>query len=1326
MKPMMYFVLGFFLLVGSLWRSAAADRFVSLDGGHVPPFTSWSDAATNIQAAIDAASGGDIVWVTNGIYATGGKVMAGDLTNRVALDKALTVQSMNGPFVTKIQGNGAFNGTTSVRCAWLTNGATLIGFTLTGGGTRQSGDSVTLRSGGGAWCVSSTATLANCVIITNACFTSGSGAYQGTLRNCLIRGNLLGGAFMANLVNCTVTSNASWGVFGGRLTNSIVAYNSSDVGGATATYSCTLSFLTGAGNIVGSPRLLPDGIHLANDSPCRAAGTNVASGADIDGEGWSSPPDMGCDQWQSAPLIVGPLKVQLINNPAGFNISVTVAGQEPLDCRWFRDGMLLENDGHYQNVQTTNLVAKGLYAFDPGNYQVVVSNAFGMATGAVQIVAHYVDAAGASPISPYATWATAATNIQDAIDVALPGEFVVVSNGIYANGGRVMAGDLTNRIALNKAIPVLSVNGPGVTIIQGAWDPNTTNGPLAVRCAWLTNGAILSGFTLQGGATRDSGDTFILQSGGGVWSPSANATVINCLVISNCARQYGGGAYSGTFDNCHIANNATLPLNAGAGGGVAYSTVNNCLIIGNAAGTGGGAHNAYLYNCAVIQNSAASGGGCYETWLVNCTVVRNSSSFGIGSGLYSTKPAVNCIIWNNRNGGNSANYNSGAKLTNCCTYPIPTFFGANNISTDPQLLADEIHLSSASPCRGAGSSLSATGTDIDGQAWTNPPAIGCDEWYPEPLAVVQPIPRPAPGNGQVNLVATFAGQEPMQFFWSKNGAPLTDDDHYTNSQTTSLLIHNFDLSDAGAYQVVASNAMGVATSQVAQVTVRCADPASATPAAPYTNWASAAMTLQEAVDAALPNDVVLATNGIYTSGGRAEAGDLTNRVVINKPLLVLSMNGPNQTAIQGEWDPVLTNGPAAARCAWLADGAALSGFTLRDGATTTNKGTFVNGYGLYDSYGGGALCSSTNATLHNSIVSMCRSESSGGGVFSGFLMDCTVSSNACTATTGFGGGGTVSSLLVNCIVTKNSATKRAGGVNGGVLYNSAITENTSGTGPGGVYGARLFNSTVTGNSAALQGGGIASCVTSNCIVYFNTAPIDANIGYSFSYFTCSTPLPGGVGNISSDPQLTDGWHLSVNSPCRGMGATSAATGTDLDGDLWASPPSIGCDEVDEAAMVGPLSVNLSAAYPEVAAYGSLPLFGKINGRASSVTWSFGDGVIETNLSTITFYTWTNPGDYLVTFTAYNSDNIAGVSDSITVHVVPLEPPQMLATGLIGTNFSLTFPGQAGVTYVLEMATNLVTPINWQNLQTLISTGGVIQVTDSKATNAMRFYRTRTQ
>ena len=1293
MKNRVYSVLVLLGLAIGL-RARAAVLYVDLNSPNpTPPYADWSTAATNIQDAIDAAVDGDQILVTNGWYQSGGKVMSGDLTNRVALYKAVTVQSANGPWATTIAGAGAVNGPAAVRCAWLTNGASLVGFRLMYGATRTTGDP-TLLYGGGVWCASSNASVANCLIVSNTAYYGGGGVYLGTIYNSLLSSNALASstgcaAYNANLNNCTIVSNSSYpyscAVSGGRLTNCIVYYNAggNSLGVSVASHCCTTPAPgVGSGNFTTPPQLFPDGVHLSDASPCIGAGPNLTTGADIFGQTWANPPSVGCAEWGPQPLIASP-QVLLTSDPVGFTIgTAAIDAQPPLSCWWLKDGSPMQDDGHYSGTQSTNLVATGIRFSDAGGYQLVVSNAFGMVTSAVaQLVIHCVDAGSASPAAPYSTWATAATNIQDAISASATGEVVLVTNGLYATGGKSMDGVLTNRVTVDKAIVVQSVNGPGATVIQGAWNPGSTNGPGAVRCAWLTTNAVLSGFTLQRGATQSSS-----PQGGGVLGLSLphlsipGATVFNCLITGNSASSQGGGAYMVKLNNCLVGTNVCF----GDGGGAYGCYLSNCVVRWNYAGGNGGGTagaSASLRNCALTANACyKNGGAAYYGTLVNCTLTANNANLILtlnGAAAYDAT-LTNCIAWGNIQPGDYTNNYYTCTLAYCCTAPLAS--GVGNISLDPQLLADGVHLSPSSPCRGAGNGVVVAGTDIDGQPWTNPPAIGCDEWQPPPVIAAPPEFAFNPPEKSFTCSVAVAGQPPFLCSWTKDGMPVQDDAHYSNSVTVNLLVNNFRIEDAGAYQVVVSNAFGIATNSPSRFAIHAVSRAGQNPLPPYASWATAATNIQDAIDIAAPGDLILVTNGVYATGGKSMTGDLLSRVALDRPVTATSINGAGVTVLQGALDPLSTNGPAAVRCAWLTNGAVLSGFTLWNGATRAN-GLSV------DLQGGGAwsLGSLLNCVISNNYAIY------GGGVYGGFV-------NAY-----------YSGTLNNCLVVDNAAV-RGGGVAYSIVNNCTIRFNY-GVGAG-AYSCYLNNSIIEDNYYDPVGLSLWNV--------YQTAP-----GHCF--YCCSDPLLSGAGNIDANPQFLDNFHIASTSPCRGTGSAAYASGLDIDSEPWANPPSIGCDEVIPAALVGPLSVSLFVQQTNLLVSHPDALIGTITGHAGYVHWSFGDGPTITNLGAATVYQWAAPGDYPVSFTAYNNDNPSGVGTSVLVHVVQPNPPQLATPLLSNGSFVFQFTGQTDANYAVQYTTNLLPPVSWQTLQSFpYSHGQVYQIQDPLQTNGWRFYRVLAQ
>jgi PKD repeat protein len=1174
----------------------------------VAPYTSWATAATRIQVAIDAAiEPGAQVLVTNGFY------------NPIYIPRAVTVRSVNGPDSTMIFGgryNRFFGGGSS--CAYLAHGASLSGFTLTGGFA---------ESGAGVFCESRTAVVSNCVVsgnqagggsdfelvyyrgygggayggtlnnctlsdnsvtgydtgnlfdpgaaygggaydcTLNNCVLSGNsavpdsysrcdywctgggipycchysvwytrawggGAYQCTLNNCALSGNSAsagGGAFYSTLNNCTLTDNDSGaysstlnnctltgngngassstlsnctltgngsGASASTLKNCIAYFNSGANYDASSTlnYCCTTPLPTnGVGNISADPQLASFS-HLSARSPCRGAGDAAsATGADIDGEAWLNPPSIGCDEYHVG-MVPGPLSVgmtaSLTTVTLGYAVRFTglIEGRTTGSVWDFGDGITATNQPYTSHAWTAlgdhTVVLRAYNESWPDGIS---------ATTTVHVVAgiHYVASNNANPVAPYTSWATAAINIQDAVDAAIePGAQVLVTNGTYAAGSRASYG--TNRVVVDKALRVRSVNGPVFTTIDGGQ---------SVRCVYMAAGSSLSGFTLANGAALDNSGY-----GGGAFG----GALTNCTLNANSARFGGGGAYNCTLINCALTGNATM-------------------------NDGGGAHSCALKNCTLTGNSASGGGGAYNSTLNNCISYFNIST-------------------------NGANYDFYCTVNYSCTTPLPTN-GVGNIASDPHL-ASASHLSLLSPCLGQGNYAAASGVDIDGEPWANPPSMGCDELHPGATTGPLRVDLTASfTNFAVDYAVAFAsrieGPTDLTMWTFGDGGVEINQPYVAHSWSTTgdYVVSLWAFNDSYPGGISATTTVHVVAG-VHYVALN-----NAGPEWPYLSWATAATNIQDAVDAALePGAQVRVTNGTYATGGRT--------VVIAKPLAVRSVNGAQFTAINGE---------QANRCVSLTNGATLIGFTLTNGA---------------------------------------------GGAFGGTLNNCTLTGNSASS-----GGGAHSSILNNCTLTDNSASRG-----------------------GGAYSSILNNCTVTGNSAT-DGGGAYQCTLNNSIAYFNTATNGPNYYYSSLSYCCTTPQPAeGVGNIASEPRLASFSHLSAGSPCRGAGKAGYATGTDIDGEAWLYPPSIGCDEYRAGEATGPLNVGITASYLNVTMGYTVQLTAGIEGRTTASGWDFGDGITDTN-QPFTSHAWTALGDYAVVLRAFNESQPGGISATVTVHVV---------------------------------------------------------------------------
>jgi len=298
--------------------------------------------------------------------------------------------------------------------------------------------------------------------------------------------------------------------------------------------------------------------------------------------------------------------------------------------------------------------------------------------------------------------------IQAAIDVAQPGDTVIVADGVYSGLGN------RNLRFEGKAITLRSANGPEFTTINVQGTPTEPHRGFLFNSS-ETRETVLEGFTITGGATLPGAvaDQF---NGGAVRIQAASPTIRNCHFVGNQAGCWGAAVYVG--DATELGSGVSNPL------------IENCLFLNNAADDEGGGFFSWgfglgssttIRNSVFMGNSAGTSGGGICTFggtnlvLENVTITNNVAPTSANALLGETT-VTHSILWTD-----GADAGMTVWGQNSFTYSMVKggMTGVGNVDVDPLFAVDGFHLLAVSPLVNAGLKVSpaavAGQTDIDGQ-----------------------------------------------------------------------------------------------------------------------------------------------------------------------------------------------------------------------------------------------------------------------------------------------------------------------------------------------------------------------------------------------------------------------------------------------------------------------------------------------------------------------------------------------------------------------------------------------------------------------------------
>jgi hypothetical protein len=200
----------------------AAIIYVDKDATGAQNGASWATAYRELQPALDAAAGGDEVWVANGLYdesrtgnANGALLLRANVAVYGGFAGTEAIRAQRNP-VTNIATISGANGRGAGAAAYSVvevagAGATLDGFTITGGNANGSDAIASQVRGGGMYIENISVTVRNCNFVGNNAKTAGGGM---AIQNCW-DGNAVRIEYCTFDANTSLTGAADFGLGGG-------------------------------------------------------------------------------------------------------------------------------------------------------------------------------------------------------------------------------------------------------------------------------------------------------------------------------------------------------------------------------------------------------------------------------------------------------------------------------------------------------------------------------------------------------------------------------------------------------------------------------------------------------------------------------------------------------------------------------------------------------------------------------------------------------------------------------------------------------------------------------------------------------------------------------------------------------------------------------------------------------------------------------------------------------------------------------------------------------------------------------------------------------